>query len=47
VHGKGIGTIISACTDLNVVARLNESSMQFIDSGKMLAKAVVREYLKK
>lgn len=47
VKREGIQTIISACTDLNVVARLHESSTTFIDSGKSLAKAVVREYLKK
>lgn len=47
VHGQGVTTIISACTDLNVVAHLHESPMRFVDSGKALAKAVVREYLKK
>lgn len=47
VHGQGITTIISACTDLNVVAHLHESPTRFVDSGKALAKAVVREYLKK
>jgi aspartate racemase len=46
VEEQSIDAIICACTDLNVVARANELSPQFIDSGKALAKAVVREYLK-
>lgn len=40
-----IEAVVCACTDLNVVADAQRSAIPFIDSGKALAKAVVREYL--
>ncbi len=44
-HKEGVQAIISACTDLNVVSK-QTMKVPFIDSGRALARAVVREYLK-
>ncbi|MFT9494579.1 aspartate/glutamate racemase family protein [Anaerosolibacter sp.] len=49
VQLKGIDTIVIACTDINVILRENPyyHGVNFVDSAECLAKAVIREYLKK
>jgi aspartate racemase len=46
VQATGVDKIVSACTDLNVVARLYQSDTTIIDSAKSLAEATVSRYLK-
>lgn len=45
VKSKGVDTIISACTDLNVIIEDIED-IRIIDSSACLAQAAIREYLK-
>ncbi len=46
VRANGVDTVVSACTDLNVVARLYQSDTALIDSARSLAEATVSRYLK-
>ncbi len=46
IAAAGVDAIINGCTDLSVVAKYAGSPVPLIDSGEVLAKAVVREYLK-
>jgi aspartate racemase len=45
VQLNGVNTIVSACTDLNVVARLQQRGTALIDSARCLAEAAVSRYL--
>jgi aspartate racemase len=46
VQANGVDSVVSACTDLNVVSRLQQSDTAFIDSARALAEATVARYVK-
>lgn len=46
VINEQINDVIIACTDLSILTKYSKVKINFIDSSKSLAEAVVKEYLK-